>query len=61
MFDTISTCLPRFLITEYFSVEKMQNRFPFVVSYLPLPEQYLGCFREEQGGTMRLVEKRNKQ
>ncbi len=23
----------------YFSLEKMQNRFPFVTSQLPLPEQ----------------------
>jgi hypothetical protein len=39
-FDTTSTCLPRFLITEYFSVEKTQYRFLFIASYLPLPEQY---------------------
>src|SRR5260221_232745 len=40
MFDMTSTCLPRFLITEYFSVEKTQYRFPLIASYLPLPGQY---------------------
>src|SRR2546429_9854418 len=40
MFDTTSTCLPPFLITEYFSVEKTQYRFPLIASYLPLPGQY---------------------